>query len=239
MSKSKYEGAEEYKPISSWGYVGYSILFAIPILGQILLIVFSFSKKNINRRNFARHFWCYLLIAIIFFLGSIVLTRLGAGNLTDPLKRMSPTMRQVVETIENIIPSPQGKSSSNTSVKVTKETTSLNSTSKSTTTEKSKATEKPASSTSKSSTGVRKEVKDAIDGYEKFFKEYADFMKKYTKSSDPLSMMSDYTKMMSAYAKNMEAWEKFDKKYNDMNNAELKYYTDATLRIEKLLLSAF
>ena len=54
-----------YKPLSPWAYFGYSLLFAIPLVGLILLIVFSFSNENINRRNFARSFWCALLVALI------------------------------------------------------------------------------------------------------------------------------------------------------------------------------
>ena len=53
-----------YKPISAWGYVGYSLLFSLPIAGFILLIVFSFSDDNINLRNYARSYWCMLLIVL-------------------------------------------------------------------------------------------------------------------------------------------------------------------------------
>lgn len=35
-----YNIPEEYRPISMWGYFGYSILFAIPIVGIVLIIVF-------------------------------------------------------------------------------------------------------------------------------------------------------------------------------------------------------
>ena len=34
--------SDEYQPISMWGYLGYEILFAIPLIGFILLLVFSF-----------------------------------------------------------------------------------------------------------------------------------------------------------------------------------------------------
>ena len=38
---------EEYRPISMWGYLGYQILFALPCVGLILLLVFSFGgTKN-------------------------------------------------------------------------------------------------------------------------------------------------------------------------------------------------
>ena len=33
---------EDYKPISMWGYFGHEILFSIPLVGFILLLVFSF-----------------------------------------------------------------------------------------------------------------------------------------------------------------------------------------------------
>ena len=43
---------EEYKPISMWGYLGYQLLFSIPLIGFILLVVFSLGgTKNINLKN--------------------------------------------------------------------------------------------------------------------------------------------------------------------------------------------
>ena len=52
----------EYKPISEWGYVGYNLLFSIPIIG---FMVFALDSSNINRRNYARSFFCWILICII------------------------------------------------------------------------------------------------------------------------------------------------------------------------------
>ena len=46
----------ELKPMSAWGYVGWGILFAIPIVGLILVIIFSCVSGNINRKRFARSF---------------------------------------------------------------------------------------------------------------------------------------------------------------------------------------
>ena len=54
-----------YKPLSAWAYFAYNILFSIPIIGFVLLIVFSFDNSNINRRNYARSFWCVILLVII------------------------------------------------------------------------------------------------------------------------------------------------------------------------------
>ena len=59
--------ADEYRPISMWGYFGYEILFSIPIVGFIVLLVFSFGgTKNVNLRNFARSYFCFLIVIVIF-----------------------------------------------------------------------------------------------------------------------------------------------------------------------------
>ena len=56
---------EEYRPISMWGYFGYEILFSIPIVGFICLIVFALGAKNVNKKNFARSYFCYTIIVCI------------------------------------------------------------------------------------------------------------------------------------------------------------------------------
>ena len=66
----------EYRPISTWGYFGYELLFAIPLIGFILLIVFAVSSTNINLRNFARSYFCYLIILAILL---ILLMATGVG----------------------------------------------------------------------------------------------------------------------------------------------------------------
>ncbi|MBO7675197.1 MAG: hypothetical protein J6S63_09330 [Atopobiaceae bacterium] len=58
----------ECRPLGAWAYFGLSILFAIPILGWIFLIVFSLSDANINRRNYARSYFCFLLLIAILLL---------------------------------------------------------------------------------------------------------------------------------------------------------------------------
>ena len=62
---------KEYKPIGPWGYIGWSLLYAIPVLGVILLIVFSFNKSNINRRNYARSYWCGLLLVVVLLVTGV------------------------------------------------------------------------------------------------------------------------------------------------------------------------
>lgn len=59
----------EYKPISAWGYFGYNILFSIPLVGFIMLLVYSFGgTSNINLKNYARSFFCGYLIGLIFLI---------------------------------------------------------------------------------------------------------------------------------------------------------------------------
>lgn len=68
----------EYKPISMWGYFGYEILFSIPIVGLILLLVFSFGGTgNKNLRNFARSYFCFLILVVI--IGVIIAATVGGA----------------------------------------------------------------------------------------------------------------------------------------------------------------
>ena len=60
------------KLMGPWAYFGLSLLFNIPVVGFVFLIVFSCSRANINRRNFARSYWCiYVLLAIVLFIMAI------------------------------------------------------------------------------------------------------------------------------------------------------------------------
>lgn len=69
----EYEG--DCSPISPWGYFWYNVLFAIPIVGFIFLLVFSFGADNVNLKNYARSFFCGLLISLII-LGILLATGL-------------------------------------------------------------------------------------------------------------------------------------------------------------------
>lgn len=55
---------EQYRPLGAWAYFGLQILFSIPIVGLVFLIVFSFSRGNLNRRSFARSYWCAALVGV-------------------------------------------------------------------------------------------------------------------------------------------------------------------------------
>ena len=71
----------EYRPLSAWAYFGYNLLFAIPLVGFIMLIVLAFDSSNINRRNYARSFFCvYLILFILLIIVLILCLVLGIST---------------------------------------------------------------------------------------------------------------------------------------------------------------
>ena len=79
-AKQENKIPEKYAPLSPWAYFGLQILFAVPIVGFVFLIVFSINKSNINRRNFARSYWCKLIIAAgVFIIALIIALILGVS----------------------------------------------------------------------------------------------------------------------------------------------------------------
>lgn len=70
----------DYTPISMWGYFGYEILFAIPLVGFICLLIFSLGgTKNINLRNFARSYFCFFIILVILVILFLSIPQLFGG----------------------------------------------------------------------------------------------------------------------------------------------------------------
>lgn len=69
-----YDPSKDYTPISMWGYFGYQLLFAIPIIGQILVLIFAFGgTKNINLRNYARSTFClFIILAVVALLITLI-----------------------------------------------------------------------------------------------------------------------------------------------------------------------
>lgn len=60
---------EEYKPVTVGQYIGYSILFGIPIIGLIMLFVTAFgSDKSKSLRNFAKAQLIILAIVIVLYI---------------------------------------------------------------------------------------------------------------------------------------------------------------------------
>ena len=226
MGKIQYEGSDQFRPVSPWGYIGYGLLFAIPVVGLILLIVFAVSDKNINRRNYARSYWCVLLVALVLVLVLSLLTVFRVGDVGWNLKHTFPAFRETIESLERT------SSAAGTGSAAQRKTASA------TQARQSAATQAPAAAVTeqvKQAPGVRDDVRKAIDSYEEFFREYAAFMKKYASSTDPIGMMQDYADMLLRYQDTMQSWSRFQDDYK-LNDAEMAYYLEASVRIEKMLL---
>ena len=72
----------QFRPLSAWAYFGLTLLYAVPLVGLVFMIVFSFSSGNINRRSFTRSFWIPIFIALGLFL-ILLLISVISGNGID------------------------------------------------------------------------------------------------------------------------------------------------------------
>ena len=85
MKNYGYIGTYSYseKPITAWGHVGYSVLWAIPVVGWIIWLCVCLFSRNQNKKNYARSKFCGLvflaLIAIVAVVGFV-----AAGLLNQP-----------------------------------------------------------------------------------------------------------------------------------------------------------
>lgn len=80
------------EPLSPWAYFGYTLLFYLPIIGLVFLIIYSFDNTNINRRNFARSYFCLFMLSV--FLG-IILSVIGTttGLFTMMMQRLAMQLK--------------------------------------------------------------------------------------------------------------------------------------------------
>lgn len=90
-------------------------------------------------------------------------------------------------------------------------------------------------SSTTSSTGVSKEVREFVDGFEAFFNKYVDVMESIA-SGNNLSAIADYATLLSEYAEWMEKIDEFESK--DMTAEDSKYFWDAYARVMSKLTSA-
>ncbi len=74
---------DEIRPISMWGYLGYQILFAIPLVGFIMLLVCALGgSRNVNVRNFARSYFCVAIIVVVI-VALMAMSGVGYGLLSQ------------------------------------------------------------------------------------------------------------------------------------------------------------
>lgn len=83
-------------------------------------------------------------------------------------------------------------------------------------------------------TGLRPDFKAAMDSYEAFMGEYCDFMAAYSANPSDLTLIAKYATYLEKYTKLAEDFDKWNSE--DMNAAELAYYTEVQARVSKKLL---
>ena len=83
------------------------------------------------------------------------------------------------------------------------------------------------------SSGIRPEIKKAIDDYEVFMDQYVEFMETYDASD--FSMLTKYAELLEKYSEMTDSMEALEK---DLNDEELEYYTEVSLRVSQKLLEA-
>ncbi len=90
MSRFGYSGPSEYEPLGAWNYFGLTILYSIPLLGFIFLIVHALSGSNVNRRSFARSYFCGLILVLVIIGISFIAGIAGAGisGIVDKIKNI-------------------------------------------------------------------------------------------------------------------------------------------------------
>ena len=84
---------KSYRPISGWGYFWRTVLYAIPVLGWLILLINAIGSKNRNGRNFARSYFCALLVAIIIAVIGVVANYLTNNALVDLVKATIETVK--------------------------------------------------------------------------------------------------------------------------------------------------
>ena len=62
-----------YRPLSTWSYLGLTILYLIPVIGWIFLLAHAIDGKNRHGRTYARSWFCGLLtFSVIAAIGIAV-----------------------------------------------------------------------------------------------------------------------------------------------------------------------
>ena len=91
-----------YAVMSTGAFILLSILFAIPLIGQIACIIMAFGAKNLNRRNFARATLIFMIIGLVisvvlYFVGRWVLE--AAASYLSEAGGFSPSPDELVELL--------------------------------------------------------------------------------------------------------------------------------------------
>ena len=78
--------ADEEGEQKNGGYIGYGLLFAIPVVGLICILIFSFSSTYPCRRNYARSALIGIIIAVALVLIYSLATGVSIMNLYNNIR---------------------------------------------------------------------------------------------------------------------------------------------------------
>ena len=89
--------------MGGWAYVFWTIVFTLPVIGIILVVIFSLAGTNTNRKKFARSFLCWLLIDVIILIALVVYLAVlikNSGLNGDVLTAMDAFFKALPRAIE-------------------------------------------------------------------------------------------------------------------------------------------
>lgn len=78
---------ERFRPLSPMAYIGYGLLFLIPVAGLVCAILFSVKSGNVNLRCYSRAF-LIAAAALVVILSVFALVLFARGQLSDVIRRI-------------------------------------------------------------------------------------------------------------------------------------------------------
>ena len=78
---------ERFRPLSPLAYIGYGLLYLIPVSGLICAIVIAVKARNINLRSFSRAFLIACAAAAVLACAA-ALVLFSRGQLVDVIRRI-------------------------------------------------------------------------------------------------------------------------------------------------------
>jgi hypothetical protein len=226
MKHFGYTGDKQFTPLSAWAYLGLTILFAIPVIGQICLIVFACSSKNINRRSFARAWLLPLLLAIILIVSILVV---GSVGILTNFPAIEAAFEDASQWMDDLWDNPRRTYSVYPTP--TERLAAANATPSVAPFYVPDTTPRPtAASTRKTTSGVDPVFKATMDSYEAFIDEYVDFMSSFDANSSGAGVMLDYARLMNRYAETMSELTALHED-DDMSSEDLAYFLEVYSRI--------
>lgn len=85
---------KKFRPMSTWGFFGWALLFTIPVVGLVLAVVFSCNQRRICRRNFAR----FCLISKLLLMTAITITLVLAVIFVE--SELGQTVQEIMNELE-------------------------------------------------------------------------------------------------------------------------------------------